>query len=89
MLYPKEQRILFKMMKTGEFEKNGTQHSDFYKDMKALAGKGLVEIVPAGCNRKIYRLTCYGWCIASCIAKDFDSPPGARKFAKTVEMSLL
>lgn len=68
-----------------EYPNDVKRPSGFYKIMSAMQKKNLIEIKERG-NKKIYRLTNYGWAIACCIAKDFDSPPEYIQFARDVEL---
>ncbi len=89
-----EQKYLLLMLKNkNEFPDNykARRQSHFYNTMAKLKKKDLIETVATWNNRsrRRYKLTVYGICRASLIAKDFDSDERFKKFAKEIEMYIV
>lgn len=75
-----EQKYMFVML-ANRNEFPPIRPHNFYKIMSAMQKKGLINIHEHR-RKKKYKLSNYGWAIALCIAKDFDSPKKFKKFAK-------
>jgi len=89
-----EQRYLLIMLKNNREYPNSIKKGNkinpyrphnFYRVMRSMVNKKLVKISNNN-GIKIYKLTEYGWAIASCIAKDPDTPKNFKKYARDVEI---
>lgn len=81
---------MLKMLMNNRKYPNEKRMPHFYHIMRSMVKKGLVEIKKQNNTKtKIYRLTEYGWAMACCIAKDFDTEPKYKKHAREVELWIM
>lgn len=88
MLRMIEQKYLLKMLENNRQFPNNDRPYNFYKVIRSMLKKGLIQVKNRN-NKKVYRLTNYGWSIACCIAKDFDTEPKYKKYAREVELWII
>lgn len=60
--------------------------NNFHRHISKMIKKDMVTVSVRNNGRKVYRLTNYGWALACCIAKDFDTPKEYRRYARVVEL---
>jgi len=92
MLSILEQKILLLMLKNGGTYPNSK--TKVWYIYRALAKMNKNELITINIDKKsrlkkVFQLTVYGTAMASCIAKDYDTDPQYKKYAKTVEMFLV
>lgn len=85
VLHKIEQYYLLTMLKNNrQFPEK--KPNNFYRIMRNMVKKDMVFVSVRDNGKKIYRLTNYGWAIACCIAKDFDTPKEYKQYARVVEL---